>query len=109
MPAKFGAIEFSIRVALHLKKEGRWVIASAPALDVHSQGRTDEEAINNLSEAIRLFIGSCYERGTLDQVLKDCGFHSSHEKERLGLSAQGPVLDVPVHLLSNRNAEAQAC
>ena len=35
---------------------------------------TEEEAKKNMIEAIRLFIVSCFEKGTLDAVLKECGF-----------------------------------
>ena len=45
-------------------------------LDVHSQGYTEEEARRNLAEAIKLFVVSCFERGTLDEALKECGFRA---------------------------------
>ncbi len=60
--------------AANVKQEGKWYIASCLPLDVHSQGHDEGEALRNLAEAIKLFVESCYERGTLDQVLKDCGF-----------------------------------
>jgi len=110
MSAQPEAIEFNIRIAFTLKEEGDWVIASCPALDVHSQGKDAEEAAKNLSEAVSLFVQSCYERGSLGQVMKDCGFSSTRERDnQLGLSAQGRVLDIPLYLLSDRNAAAQAC
>ena len=45
-----------------------------PPLDVYSQGDTEEAALVNLAEALHLFIESCFERGALEEVLKDCGF-----------------------------------
>ena len=52
----------------------RWVLASCPILDVHSQGDTEDEAKENLIEALHLFFLSCLERGTLDDVMRECGF-----------------------------------
>ena len=35
-----------------------------------------EEAKKNIAEALFMFFRSCFERGTLDAVLKQCGFRS---------------------------------
>ena len=59
---------------LKIEKKEKWYISSCPILDVFSQGKSREEAQDNLSEALSLFFISCFERGTLDEVLKDCGF-----------------------------------
>ena len=53
---------------------GAYYISVCPPLDVYSQGETEEIALANLAEALRLFIESCFERGTLEEVLKGCGF-----------------------------------
>lgn len=37
-------------------KEGGWYVASSPETDVASQGRTIEEALKNLKEAVGLYI-----------------------------------------------------
>lgn len=65
---------FMMRLPFRVKKEGNSYISWCPALDVSSCGDTAREAEKNLREALRLFIMSCYERGVLDRVLKDCGF-----------------------------------
>ena len=57
-----------------IKKKGNWFVAHCPPLDVTTQGKTLEEAKNNLIEASQLFMISCLERGTLDQALKELGF-----------------------------------
>jgi predicted RNase H-like HicB family nuclease len=57
-----------------IKHQGRWFIAHCPPLDITTQGKTFEEARQNLVEASQLFIISCIERGTLDQALKELGF-----------------------------------
>ncbi len=39
-----------------LEREGDWVVAHCPELDVASQGRSLDEALANLREAISLFL-----------------------------------------------------
>ena len=67
-------IQFNARLPIKITKRKKWVLASCPVLDIHSQGKTAEQAKANLSEALSLFFSSCFERGTLDAVLKQCGF-----------------------------------
>ena len=74
-------VEFCARLPVRFKKRTHWYVASCPILDVHSQGKTKKEAEKSLIEALSLFLTSCFERGVLDQVLKNCGFKlSTHEK-----------------------------
>lgn len=51
-----------------VKQDGEWYIASIPPLDLSSQGRSAEEASQNLQEAFTLFVESCHERGVLQKV-----------------------------------------
>lgn len=65
---------FTVKLPVQIKKKGSMFISSCPILDICSQGETEKRAQENIIEAVRLFLSSCFERGTLDQVLKDCGF-----------------------------------
>src|SRR5260370_28158812 len=65
-------IEFTLPA--RIRKKGRWFISSCRPLDVHSQGATRDEAQKNLVDALTSFFISCYERGTLDEVLRESGF-----------------------------------
>lgn len=67
-------IVMEFKVPARIRKKGKWFISSCPLLDVHSQGHTREEAQRNLVDALVSFMISCYERGTLDEVLRDAGF-----------------------------------
>ncbi len=67
-------VTFYLKLPFTVKQKRKWHVAGCPALDVFSQGASREEAEANLKEAVSLFLASCFERGTLDQVLKDCGF-----------------------------------
>ncbi len=68
---QFG-VEF--RLPAKIRKKGKWYVSSCPSLDVHSQGHTREEARQNLVDALVFFLESCFERGTLETVLRAAGF-----------------------------------
>ncbi len=68
------AVQAEFRLFGRIKQRGDWYIAYCPPLDLTTQGKTLEEARQNLIEASQLFIISCLERGTLDQALKELGF-----------------------------------
>ena len=59
---------------MKIKKDKVGYVSYCPALDIYSQGESEEEAIAMLAEAIEMFIKSCFDRGVLFQVLEDCGW-----------------------------------
>ncbi len=73
-------VEIRLKLPATVKKKRGWFVSCCPVLDVCSQGETKEKALENLVEAIRLFLISCYERGTLEDVLRDCGFEPIEKK-----------------------------
>lgn len=82
---KLGALNFEImeaalQVTFELfglvRRKGNWYVAYCPPLDLTTQGRSLGEAKQNLVEAAELFVGSCVERGTLDQALRELGISS---------------------------------
>ena len=75
-------VVFSLTVDSEVTKEGDVYVSYCPALDVYSQGDTEEEASANLIEALQLFVQSCYERGTLDAVMKERGFAVEQDAAR---------------------------
>lgn len=99
-------VTFHVDVPVCVKQEGRWYVAACFPLDLYTQGNTEDEAVNNLVEALQLFIESCYERGTLEKALKDLGFKPSHKHAKPHDGDR--VISVPLPLLA-RNAEARAC
>ena len=56
------------------QKGGDWYVAKSPELDFMSQGRTREEAKNNLIEVINIQFHEMEEMGTLEEYLSECGF-----------------------------------
>jgi len=69
-----GILTIELKVGITISREGKWFISRCPALDIVSQGATVEETKEMINDAIELFISSCIERGTLREVLKDCGW-----------------------------------
>jgi predicted RNase H-like HicB family nuclease len=65
-------IEF--RLPARIRKKGKWYVSSCASLDVHSQGLTKQQARRNLIDALVFFLESCFERGTLAEVLREAGF-----------------------------------
>ncbi len=88
-----------------IRKKGKWFISSCPLLDVHSQGHTRDEAERNLVDALASFLISCYERGTLDAVLRDSGvvpFVASEKKSGPAMPRGSKAVRVPLPLAVRR-------
>ena len=55
-------------------REGSQFVAHAMPLDVASAGPTPTAARSALDEAVKLFLQTAREHGTLDEVLEDAGY-----------------------------------
>lgn len=77
------------KLPAQVRKKGKWFISSCNLLDVHSQGHTREQAERNLKDALATFLLSCYERGTLEIVLREAGFVPAVGRPKLKTSARG--------------------
>ncbi len=92
-------IELKFRLPVKFTKKRKWYVASCPVLDVASQGETEKKARDNLVEALTLFLTTCIEIGTLNGVLKQCGFKSG-EAKRLKTKEKN-YINIPLYLLAN--------
>ena len=72
--------DFSFDV--HIFKEGDTYVAYVPALDVSSCGATDDEARRNIRDAVRGFLESSADLGTLDEILQEAGYEREGDKWR---------------------------
>lgn len=63
-----------IQSTIRVFKEGRTFVAHALELDVSSCGGTQDKAIRNLKEAVRLFLEEAERLGTLPQILEEAGY-----------------------------------
>jgi predicted RNase H-like HicB family nuclease len=74
-------VTISINLICTVKKEADnlWV-TGCPLLDLYSQGKSEDDAKDSLKRAILLWVENCVERGTLEQALRECGFHRVRPK-----------------------------
>ena len=102
-----GVIELQARLPYTLKKTKVGFVAFCPILDVGSQGDNEQEAIENLKEAIEAFIEGCAEMGTLDDVLRECGFKPFKVKKAKPVEFTEPTICVPIPLLMNQSSQVR--
>jgi hypothetical protein len=68
----------TLDVTINIWQEGSQFIAHSLPLDVMSSGPSPEAAKQALCEAVRCFLKTVADQGTLDQVLEECGFEQSN-------------------------------
>jgi predicted RNase H-like HicB family nuclease len=104
---------FKMRVPVRIFKEGSAYVAHCPIFDVVSQGKSESEARKNITEALVLFVETCYSNGTLDTVLKQSGFKRDPDvvirTKDICLDKDQKMVTVPVHLLMQQNNRLQEC
>ena len=59
---------------VHIFREGNTYVAYVPELDVSSCGASDEEARRNIRDAVRGFIETSRDMGTLGEILEEAGY-----------------------------------
>jgi predicted RNase H-like HicB family nuclease len=96
-------LNFELKVPVEVYKGSTAFIARCPIFDVSSQGKTPLEAKKNLVDALTLFVTTCYERGTLDEVMKEWGFKPRKTSTgKLCLKKDQELLSVPLPFMANR-------
>ncbi|HQU32167.1 MAG: type II toxin-antitoxin system HicB family antitoxin [Planctomycetia bacterium] len=63
-----------MQLIIEVWKKGNWFLARAPELDFISQGKTPEEARENLLEVINIQFEEMKGMGTLEEYLLEYGF-----------------------------------
>ena len=63
-----------IQFTTQIFKEGRAFVAHTRELDLSSCGGTQQRALQNLKEAVRLFLEEAEKMGTLQQILEEAGY-----------------------------------
>lgn len=93
-----------IQFTTQVFKEGTAFVAHTPELDVSSCGDTEQQAFDNLKEAVTLFLEEADKLGTLTQILEEAGFF------KRGDTLEGPEFigtrrtSLPLPLLHVREA-----
>ena len=102
-------IQFEARLPVTFKIKKNYIIAICPMLDVMSQGSNKEEAKKNLTEALSLFFISCYEHGTLDEILKGCGFKFLKISPNEEIESEGELIDVQIPFFAPIKKDSVEC
>jgi predicted RNase H-like HicB family nuclease len=63
-----------IQFTTQVFKEGTSFVAHTRELDISSCGDTEQKALDNLNEAVTLFLEESDKQGTLNQILEEAGF-----------------------------------
>ncbi len=63
-----------IDYTVQIWREGDQYLAHAMPLDLASAGSTPEGSRQAVDEAVRVFLATAAQHGTLDEVLEDCGY-----------------------------------
>ena len=67
----------NIETTVHIWQEGDQFVAHAMPIDVMSSGATSNAARAALDEAVRLFLKTAADSGTLDELLEERGYRRS--------------------------------
>lgn len=90
-----------VQVEAH-QEEDAWV-ATCPALDVASQGDSEDHALEMLREALELFVEDCGEHDTLWEILAERNLTPTPTSVRTALdesaNAEATWLDIPIWFL----------
>lgn len=65
---------FSIEYTVQIWREGEQYVAHALPLDVMSAGPTVDEARKALDEAVRVFLLTAQDMGTVEEILEEAGY-----------------------------------
>jgi predicted RNase H-like HicB family nuclease len=68
----------NLNVTIEVWHKGKWYVAKCPELDFISQGKTREEARNNLLEVIQIQFEEMSQIGALDEYLAECGYEKQN-------------------------------
>jgi len=96
-------ITFEAHLPIKIKKKGKWFIACCEVLDVITQGESKIKAKENLEEAVGELIATCYEMGTLDEVLKESGFTLVKPHKKSKPTKDELSVKVPLYLLEKHH------
>lgn len=96
----YAKIEMKLQLPIEFIKRKNWYAAISPVFDVASQGETQAKAKKNLIEALNVFLTTCVEHGTLDAVMKECGFKPFNARKVTRVH-KSEYIKIPIHLLSS--------
>jgi len=64
----------TVETSVQVWREGNQYVAHAMPIDIASSGPTPDAARTAVDEAVRLFVRTAADAGTLDEVMEECGY-----------------------------------
>ena len=106
-----GIVKIEIKVPVKITEKDNVFVSHCPVLDVASQRNTAQEARENFVEAVTAFLLTCFDMGTLAEVLKSCG--SEHVEpstvSHFPATDDADLIDIPLpFIIDNSSAECHA-
>lgn len=89
--------EIILNVSIKKESEGGYSVVCTD-LDVASQGETVDEAVENIKEAIELYIESAEELGIIDEVFEKLGISEEELKGNEVVTARIFRTEIPIKL-----------
>jgi len=100
-------INVNIELPITMRDKGDYVVASCRQLDIHAEGSSIQEAKLHITQALDAFITTCLEMGSLEAVLKDCGFSKiTHETHQVP-NQDEEYINVPISLLASNHEQTK--
>ena len=97
------SITVTIEFPVLIKDKGEYFVASCESLDIHAEGSSRREAKRRIMDALDVFVSTCIEMGTLEEVMKESGYekivHDTNSKPDLNEE----IVSVPFSLLAANN------
>ena len=90
-------MESKLLLNVIVKQEDKGYSVICPELNVASQGETFEEAVDNIKEAVELYIESAEELGIIDEVLEQLGLTKEDLKKK-SLVPRVVTANVPIEI-----------
>ncbi len=65
------AVHISVKLPVNIRNEDGRIVTSCFLLDTPQEGLNKPDALDALTDAVRSFLISCFENGTIDRMLHD--------------------------------------
>ncbi len=103
-------IQVEVKLQVCIEKTDAGYSAFCEQLDVYAEGSSKRKAEKNIREALSLFLETCMEMGTFNEVLVASGFGRTVKRRRSVSNFTCENMKIPVHpAVIQRARQAHAC
>lgn len=90
-------IQVEVKLQVCIEKTDVGFTAFCESLDVYAEGSSKRKAERNIREALSLFLETCMEMGTFNEVLASSGFKRTVRQQRHASNFTCENMKIPVH------------